>query len=71
MSYKEKIHFLEISFGSLMESYCQLQSCIDLGYITADKFYSIRPQFFVVSRLIHGLRQSYITILDKQKEPKP
>ena len=71
MSYKEKIHFLEISFGSLMESYCQLQTCMDLGYITVAKFHAIKPQFFVVSRLLHALRQSYIDILNKQTTNKP
>lgn len=60
ISYKEKVHFLEISFGSLMESYCQLQTCMDLGYITAEKFNFVKPQFFAVSRLINALRQSYI-----------
>lgn len=32
VSVKEKLHFLDISFGSLMESYCQLQLALDENY---------------------------------------
>ena len=30
MSLKEKAHFIEIAFGSLMETYCQMQIALDL-----------------------------------------
>lgn len=30
VSYKEKIHFIEIAFGSLYEAYSQLELCVDL-----------------------------------------
>ena len=30
---KEKIHFIEIAFGSMTESFSQLQNAQDLGYI--------------------------------------
>ena len=59
VSIKEKIHFLEISFGSLMEAYAQLQVCCDLNYIHEDTLNSIKPEFFSVSRLITGLRNSF------------
>lgn len=36
ISIKEKIHFIEISYGSLMEAYCQVQISSDLGYISED-----------------------------------
>ena len=36
VSVKEKIHFLEISYGSLLETYCQLQIAVELNYITLD-----------------------------------
>jgi len=60
MSYKEKIHYLEIAFGSLLESYCQLEVCRDLNYISDDALKGIKPQFFIVSRLINALRKSFI-----------
>lgn len=59
MSYKEKIHFLEIAYGSLMETYCQIQIAQELGYISADELSGIKPKFFSTSRLISGLRKSF------------
>ena len=56
---KEKIHFLEIAYGSLMETYCQLQIALELGYIANDELEKIKPQFFETTRLISGLRYSY------------
>ena len=58
ISIKETIHFLEISFGSLMEVYCQLQLAVDLNYINEDDFKEIKPLIFTVSRLLSGLRKS-------------
>ena len=34
ISDKEKVHFIEIAYSSLMETYCQLQLANDLNYIT-------------------------------------
>ena len=59
MSTKEKTHFLEISYGSLLETYCQLQIAVELNYISADDLNAIKPLFFETSRLISGLRNSY------------
>ena len=35
---KEKIRFIEIAYGSLMEVYCQIYISVDLLYITAQQF---------------------------------
>ena len=59
ISMKEKIHFLEISFGSLMEAYAQLQLCCDLNYINEDSLRILKPDFFRVSRLLNGLKNSF------------
>ena len=59
MSYKEKIHFLEIAYGSLLEVYCQLQVAVDLGYITTEDLQSVKLLFFTTSSLISGLRRSF------------
>lgn len=59
MSIKEKIHFLEIAYGSLMEAYCQLQISQDLGYLTEEDVQSVKDQFFDCSRLISGLKKSF------------
>ena len=58
-SNKEKVHFLEIAYGSLMEVYCQLQIAMELGYITQSDLQGIRPIIFKTSKLISGLRKSY------------
>lgn len=58
-SHKEKAHFLEISYGSLMETYCQLQIAVDLGYIQNDDLEKIKNDIFNTSRLISGLRKSF------------
>ncbi|MCM1310940.1 MAG: four helix bundle protein [Bacteroides sp.] len=58
-SNKEKIHFIEISFGSLMEVYCQLTLALDLEYITNDDFNEIKPHIFELSRLLSSLKKSF------------
>ncbi len=63
MSKKEKIHFLEISYGSVMETYCQLQIALELAYISDEDFKTIKPLFFETTRLISGLRNSYLSNL--------
>ena len=59
-SFKEKIHFLEIAYGSLMEDYCQLQIACELDYITTNELETIKPLIFKTSRLISGLRNNYM-----------
>lgn len=57
-SIKEKIHFLEIAFGSLMEAFSQLQNAQDLEYIIQQKVEDIRPQFEETAKMISGLKAS-------------
>lgn len=52
-SIKEKIHFIEIAFGSMTESFSQLQNAQDLGYIQESDVESLRPQFNHVAALLH------------------
>lgn len=54
-SIKEKIHFLEIAFGSLMEAYCQLDIAHELRYISSETHDAIRNKFYDVSRLLTAL----------------
>ena len=61
-SLKEKIHFVEISYGSLMEVFCELQAACDLEYITTEQFNSLRPQITDIAKMLSGLRNS----LEKQ-----
>ena len=59
MSLKEKIHFLEIAYGSLMETYNQLLIATDLAYITEESVQTIKPLIDNVAKMINGLRVSY------------
>lgn len=65
-SLKEQIHFLEISYGSLMESYNQLLIAIDLNYITEESVEAIKPSIDAVAKMINGLCNSYEDKLEAQ-----
>ena len=65
VSIKEKIRFIEISYGSLMETYCQLCITLDLNYVTNDKFLEIKILIDKISNKLNALNRSY-----KKIEPK-
>lgn len=65
MSIKEKIHFIEIAYGSMMESFSQLQIAQDLGYVREDDVEALRPLYNKVALLMSRLRNSF-----EQKLPK-
>ena len=58
-SVKEKIHFLEIAYGSLMETYCQLILAADLQYITKEMLVTIKPKIHLTAKLLTGLRATF------------
>ena len=58
-SVKDKVHFIEIAFGSLMEVSSQFEIAEDLGYITANDRLSMDELVKEVARLLSGLRNSY------------
>lgn len=60
MSLKEQIHFIEISYGSLMEAYNQLIIANDLSYIDKQSLESLEPSIDIVAKLLNGLRSSYV-----------
>ena len=65
-SMKEQIRFLEISYGSLMETYNQLLIAIDLTYITEESVEAIKPRIDFVAKMINGLSVSYSNKLEEQ-----
>ena len=66
-SLKEKIHFIEIAFGSMTEVFCELQTACDLKYITEDQLNNLRPQFIEVAKMLSGLRTSLQKQIDEGK----
>ena len=64
ISIKEQLHFYEISYGSLMETYNQLLIAADLDYIDEDSLETLRPKIDVVARMLNGLRSSLLNKLN-------
>ena len=62
LSVKEKIHFCEISFGSLMEVMCQLTLACDLGFISEEDLAESRQLIEELSRIISGYRRSLFKV---------
>lgn len=59
-SYKEKIHFLELSYGSLMEVMSQLEVSKLLGYISENDMQSMELLIVEISRLLTNLQFSFM-----------
>ena len=58
-SYKEKVHFLEFSYGSLMEVLSQMDVACDLEYITLDEFNNIEVLVENVGSPLSGLKSYF------------
>ena len=57
-SSKEQVRFIEISYGSLMETYCQLSIANRRHYITEDQFRDLAESIENIARPLSGLRNS-------------
>ena len=58
-SIKEKIHFIEIAYGSLTETLCQLDIAHDLEYISDKEFTEVKERIEVIGKQLSGLRSSF------------
>ena len=58
ISLKEKVHYVEIAYGSLAETFSELLTAQDLNYVDVKQINKLRPQFMEVSKMLSGLRQS-------------
>ena len=65
-SLKEQLHFYEISYGSLMETYNQLIIASDLKYIGEDSITTLRSRIDTVARMLNGLRSSLLKKLEDE-----
>ena len=65
-SVKEKVHFLEIAYGSLMESTCQMQLAADLGFVDSTQYNALREKIEQTAKLISGIRRYF-----KSQIPSP
>lgn len=60
MSNKEKSHFLEIAYASLMEVCCQIDIAKDLGFIDKQTNEDLENKINEIGKLISGLRKSIL-----------
>lgn len=60
-SVKDKSHFIEMSYGSLMEVSSQFEIAEELGYITAEDRLSMDQLIEEVARLLSGLQKTFKT----------
>ena len=58
-SNKERVHFLEIANGSLMETMCQLEIALLLGYINQQQFDELELFISEVTKMLVGLRKTF------------
>ena len=58
-SIREKIHFIEIAYGSLTETLCQLDIAHDLSYISEKEFTEEKERIKVIGKQLSGLRSSF------------
>ena len=67
-SNKDKVHFLEMSYGSLMEVMSQIEVALDEGYIKNDEFSNLETLIADAGRLISGLQNSFLPNKGSQEE---
>ena len=58
---KDKAHFIDMAYGSLMETYSELETAADLGYVTTDELKTIKPQIIDIGKMLSGLRTSILS----------
>lgn len=68
VSLKERIHFIEIAYGSLMEVYSQLLIAVELHYISNADLDSLKEHFFEVSIMLTAFKTSCANRLKKMEK---
>ena len=58
-SVKDKSHFIEMAYGSLMEVSSQFEIAEELGYVSFDDRLSMDQLIEEVARLLSGLQKTY------------
>ncbi|MBQ2541400.1 MAG: four helix bundle protein [Paludibacteraceae bacterium] len=59
-STKDKIHFIEIAYGSLMEVMSQLEVAQEENYISIEEFHNMETLIADTARLLSGLQRSFL-----------
>lgn len=64
VSAKERAHFVEISYGSLLEVNCQMDVARRLGYINEIEQKMVDSESIELAKMLSGLRASLLSTLD-------
>lgn len=59
---KEKHNFLNIAYGSLMETLCQLDISADLGYISNDELKHVEDESVELIRMMKGMMKNLTAV---------
>ena len=55
---KEKIRFIEIAYGSLLETYCQLQIAVDLQYLAENQLVELQLQIDKIANKLSAYKRA-------------
>ena len=69
-STRDKAHFVEMAYGSLMEVLSQLQIAMDLRYITQEQYEAQHTKIENLSYKLYALRRSFNTPDNKPRSNK-
>ena len=64
-SNKEKERFIELAYGSLLETFCQFQIAVDLDYIQQPQLDELQIQIDKIANKLSALKHSYSTLNTK------
>lgn len=62
-SFKDQAHFVELSYGSLMEVMSQLDVALDLGFINSNTHITLESLIVEEARILSGYRASLLSKL--------
>ncbi|MCF0193564.1 MAG: four helix bundle protein [Bacteroidaceae bacterium] len=62
-SFKDQAHYIELSYGSLMEVMSQLDVALDMGFIDNAKHNELEAQISEEARILSGYRASLLSKL--------
>ena len=67
-SKKEYAHFLEISYGFLMEVQSQMDIALKLRYIHAEEHQYMENKIEIIAKMLSGLRKSILDSMQNNKK---
>ena len=70
VSIKEQIHFIEIAFGSLNETICQLDIAYELNYISQEQLSQSEKLAKQLIRMLSSLKRKRELLLSSSKKEK-